>query len=159
MWTGLAEVAENDKNKLILELSGGRALWGKESPSQSPPRHPSLGRRGINALQTPGPQIPLRASPHPASLGRGCLGLGLLVFLARPLAVQCSRVKIAGVEGTALTSLLSAHPPPLDQAPPGLGATVFHCFTLAPSHLLRPLSGQGGMFWSGMSWSLGGHRG
>ena len=62
----------------------------------------------MNALQTPSPHTQLLARPHPASLGRGCSGLGLLVFLARPLAVQCSRVKIAEVEGTALTSLLSA---------------------------------------------------
>lgn len=88
----------------------------------------------MNALQTPSPHTQLRARPHPASLGRGCSGLGLLVFLARPLAVQCSRVKIAEVEGTALTSLLSA-PPPLDQAPPGLGVTAF-----AASLWLHPIS-------------------
>lgn len=85
------------------------------------------------------------------------LRLGLLVFLARPLAIQCSWVKIAGVEGTALTLLLSA-PAPWTQAPPGLGATAFRYLTLALSHL-KGLGGQEGMFWSGTSWSLGAHGG
>lgn len=66
----------------------------------------------MNVLQAPRAHTQLLARPHPASLGRGCSGLGLLVFLARPLAVQCSGVKIAEVEGTALTSLCSAPPPP-----------------------------------------------
>lgn len=93
----------------------------------------------MNAFQTPGPHSPLLASPHPSSLGRGCSGLGLLVFLARPLVVQCSRVKIAGVEGTALTNFAAFCPPPH----PGPGASwswshSVRCFSLAPSHLLRP---------------------
>lgn len=138
MWTRLARIAENYKNKLILGLSRRKGpLKGRVSFPVTP-GIPALGRRRMDALGTPSPHSLLLASPHSVSLGGRCSGLGLLVFLARPLAVQCSRVKIAGVEGTALTLLLSTHPPPLDQAPPGLGVTAFRCFTLASSHLLRP---------------------
>lgn len=141
MRTGLAGIAENDKNKFILGLSRGKdSLKGGIAFPVTPEAPQPPGRRRMNALQTPQSSHPAPCSPHPTSLEKGCPGLGPLVFLASPLPVQCPRVKITGLEGTALTLLLSAqrHPTPTPgPAPPGLGAMAFCCFSLAPSHLLR----------------------
>lgn len=121
------EIAGNGKGKFLLGLSP--LPWSSEGRVHL-----------LNALkpnlraEKAGRRQPLLASLHPPLWGRDVQDW-LLVFLARPLAVQCSGVKIAGVEGTALTLLLSASTSTPDQAPPGLGAMAFHSLCLALSHL------------------------
>lgn len=156
---GWLELSKLTKTKLILGLSRRKGpLIGRVSFPVTLST-PALGRRRMDVFGTAGPHSLLLASPHVTSLGRRCSELGLLVFLARLFAVQCSRVKIAGVEGTALTLLRSGCPPPLDQAPLGLGVMAFCCFPLASSHLLRPQRpGRNVLVWSIMepwsSWRL-----
>lgn len=82
MWTWLAGITKNDKNKLILGLSGdkGSLEGGVSFP---------VTLEAPQSLQIPSPHTPLLAilaSPDTTSLERGCSGLGLLIFLARPLA-------------------------------------------------------------------------
>lgn len=108
---GWLQLPKTTKTSLFLGYLKGKAPEGKGLlPSR--PQHPSPGKGKVGSPWNSRSPQPAPCQPHAASLGGRCSGLGLLVFLARPLAVQCSRVKIAGVEGTALTLLLSASPPP-----------------------------------------------
>lgn len=122
------QIAGNGKSKFLLGLSP--LPWSSEGRVHflNAPEAQSQSRKKAGRRQ------PLLASLHPPLWGKDVQDW-LLVFLARPLAVQCSGVKIAGVEGTALTLLLSAPTSTLDQAPPGLGAMAFHSLSLALSHL------------------------
>lgn len=78
MGTWLAGITKNDQNKLILGLSGDR---GSLEGGVSFP----VTLEAPQSLQIPSPHTPLLASPDTTSLERGCSGLGLLIFLARPL--------------------------------------------------------------------------